>query len=286
MTSSLLDIFTNLEKHKNQNQIISGHRKQTAALKDIANHTKIDTVSTLPLSNSNMTLSSSFSNSSATPPKPSHVLSNKTKNILINTNAVSTFASSGGNNKMARSIEIDHLKNNRMRVNHVKLTRPITLLSEGEHQQQQHQIRLDLDQELLTKLNHNRIKVRLLIFVEDADGSRSNIFDSAKHTQTSQAVASLRESKKLSRSVINAGHNGKLNSSEASSLPSNKIQINKTGREQTGSSSRISNQAAQTSSPNSSSSTKLNNEMITRMVFGSFPMLVSNRTAIKVHSLK
>jgi hypothetical protein len=26
--------------------------------------------------------------------------------------------------------------------------------------------------------------------------------------------------------------------------------------------------------------------MITRMVFGSFPMLVSNRTAIKVHSLK
>jgi hypothetical protein len=33
-------------------------------------------------------------------------------------------------------------------------------------------------------------------------------------------------------------------------------------------------------------SSKLNNQMLTRMIFGSVPMIVTNRNAIKVHSMR
>lgn len=78
----------------------------------------------------------------------------------------------------------------------------------------------------------NKLKIRFLIFAEDSDGIRFNIFDSMPK----------------SSKPITPKTNATLSTSPISS--------------------------------------KLNNEMLTRMVFGSFPMVVSNRTAIKVHSLK
>ena len=93
---------------------------------------------------------------------------------------------------------------------------------------------------------HKRVKLRFLIFVEDSTGCRSNIFDSS-----SDACQSANPNN--SNSNINANSN--TNSSSKAKLKE-------------------------------ASSSKLNNEMITRMVFGSFPMVVSNRSAIKVHNLK
>ena len=110
--------------------------------------------------------------------------------------------------------------------------------------------------------NSKHVKIRFLLFVEDSSGHRSNIFDSTKAT-----VDRLRDS---SKSNVECG--------------------------------RFSPTSPSASSPNTSTTTcgggdgvcggggqapHLSNEMITRMVFGSFPMLVSNnRTAIKVHNLK
>ena len=72
-----------------------------------------------------------------------------------------------------------------------------------------------------------RLRLRLLVFVENPNGSRSSIFDSERN-----------KAPKLSRSAPSA----------------------------------------------TQPASKLDNEM--RMVFGSFPMKISNNTAIKVHSLK
>ena len=98
-----------------------------------------------------------------------------------------------------------------------------------------------------------KLKIRFLIFVEDAEGVRYNIFDSGKSSQL--------------KSTTSGKSNGQMNSPISSY--------------------NNSNQASSASNASTSPiSSKLNNEMLTRMVFGSFPMVVSNRTAIKVHSLK
>jgi hypothetical protein len=95
-----------------------------------------------------------------------------------------------------------------------------------------------------------RVKIRFLLFVEDSSGSRSNIFDSAK---------------------VNESQSSKTcNDSPSSPSQPPLTSLNTSGGQQ----------QQQHQSP------KLSNEMITRMVFGSFPMIVSNRTAIKVHNLK
>lgn len=103
-------------------------------------------------------------------------------------------------------------KENQMRRNNVdvKMSRPMSLKKSSA-----------------TDLASLRLRLRLLVFVENSDGSRSNIFDSERN-----------KTPKLSRSAPNSAQ----------------------------------------------SSSKLNNEM--KMVFGSFPMKISNNTAIKVHSLK
>jgi hypothetical protein len=255
MASSILDIFSSYNKPRD----LHSHRLASQTQESI----------------SKMTVSSSFSenvNTVSVPPLPN--LNTKTKNIQItNSN------NQGRNNvKMARSIEIDHLKNSRNRYNsHVKLNRPITLLNDDYYLR--HQLQNDFDRNFHENLLNGKIKIRLLVFVEDADGSRSNIFDSAKHTSSNINIngsLNSKELKKLPKSVLVNNHNSKA---EGSSLPTGKIPVNNgTNNSNSNSSSNNGSQA--------SSMTKLNNEMITRMVFGSFPMLVSNRTAIKVHSLK
>ena len=115
--------------------------------------------------------------------------------------------------------------------------------------------------------NNNNIKLRLLVFVEDSDGCRSNIFDSSKYIH----------SKTSSTNSQTTPNNSNLSSS------SNNTTINST----TACGGGVGGGCATLNSPSSPSTSKaLNTEMITRMVFGSFPMLVSTRTAIKVHSLK
>ena len=93
---------------------------------------------------------------------------------------------------------------------------------------------------------HQRVKLRFLIFVEDSTGCRSNIFDSSSDACQN---ANPNNSNSNINTNANTNSNSKAKFKEASS-------------------------------------SKLNNEMITRMVFGSFPMVVSNRSAIKVHNLK
>jgi hypothetical protein len=247
---------------------------------------------------SRMTLSSAYStnvdpdciDSSTTSSIPLHPSAARTKNILI--------ANSGGarnnalNKTMARSVEIEHLKNNRQNRNNnngssIKLARPISLVNNhasDDYPSQRSQFQSEFDRVFHDKLVNGRIKVRLLVFVEDADGSRSNIFDSAKHASINNNNSSnnalnlgSREIRRLSKSVMTNNHNNRADS--AGSLPNNNNNSNSAN------SNASSANGSQTSTA-STSATKLNNEMITRMVFGSFPMLVSNRTAIKVHSLK
>ncbi len=102
----------------------------------------------------------------------------------------------------------------------------------------------------------NKLKIRFLIFVEDSDGIRYQIFDSEKNTQITN----------LNNKQIKLQNNNNSSPTQSFSSPT-----------------ANSSTTTTTTSPISS---KLNNEMLTRMVFGSFPMVVSNRTAIKVHSLK
>lgn len=102
------------------------------------------------------------------------------------------------------------------------------------------------------------IRVRLLVFLEDCDGTRSVIFDSAKFSSSNNR--SSRHNHDNSSSV------GKMS----------------TGTKTTLSGVDISNNF----NKSSLSSTHLSNEMMIRMVFGSFPMKVSNNVAIKVHALK
>lgn len=99
----------------------------------------------------------------------------------------------------------------------------------------------------------NKLKIRFLIFVEDSDGIRYQIFDSEKNTQITN----------LNNKQIKLQNNNNSSPTQSFSSPT-----------------------ANSSTTTSPISSKLNNEMLTRMVFGSFPMVVSNRTAIKVHSLK
>ena len=104
------------------------------------------------------------------------------------------------------------------------------------------------------------IRVRLLVFLEDCDGTRSVIFDSAKFSSNHNR---------------SSRHNHDNNSS-------NSVGKMSTGTKTTSSGADISNNF----NKSSLSSTHLSNEMMIRMVFGSFPMKVSNNVAIKVHALK
>ena len=104
------------------------------------------------------------------------------------------------------------------------------------------------------------IRVRLLVFLEDCDGTRSVIFDSAKFSSSNHNRSSR--------------HNHDNNSSSVGKMS--------TGTKTTSSGADISNNF----NKSSLSSTHLSNEMMIRMVFGSFPMKVSNNVAIKVHALK
>ena len=95
------------------------------------------------------------------------------------------------------------------------------------------------------------LTIRFLIFIEDSEGARSNIFDSSRFVKKTNGNSSAF-----------SGSNWQLSSSSSSQ----KLNQGKTSE--------------------SSKEKTLNNQMLTRMVFGSFPMVVTNRTAIKVHSLK
>ena len=95
------------------------------------------------------------------------------------------------------------------------------------------------------------LTIRFLIFIEDSEGARSNIFDSSRFVK-----------KTNKNSSAFSGSNWQLSSS-SSSQKLNQGKASENSKEKT-----------------------LNNQMLTRMVFGSFPMVVTNRTAIKVHSLK
>jgi len=131
-------------------------------------------------------------------------------------------------------------------------------------------------------IKNDAVKVRLLVFVENAEGSRSNIFDSERYAQNMKSTNAISISQHYQQSQ-------QQSSSTSSSFGINKRKITQSAYKSANSSSPPSR--AQPKSGNNASSLasnkNLNNEMINRMVFGSFPMVVSsNRTAIKVHSLK
>lgn len=124
-------------------------------------------------------------------------------------------------------------------------------------------VKLKSDLNAVKASDKQQLKLRFLVFIEDADGSRFNIFDSAK-----SSITSSKSSQQIN--ITNGNSNAPnlvMNSSTPSAIKSTTI-------------------VSASSSSTSPISSKLNNEMLTRMVFGSFPMVVSNRTAIKVHSLK
>lgn len=126
----------------------------------------------------------------------------------------------------------------------------------------------------------NDLEIRFLLFIEDADGIRSNIFDSAKYQPRSPSAGQFHP--KNNNYHHNGSHNSSSLKSTNSSLPISSPAFNKNNN------LNISNAKLLAGSSNSSLNKQdnLNNEMLTRMVFGSSPMVVSNRTAIKVHSLK
>jgi hypothetical protein len=121
----------------------------------------------------------------------------------------------------------------------------------------------------LTATNQpNALEIRFLLFVEDADGIRSNIFDSSKYQAKSHGAQQS--------SALKATSNG--------SLPISSPAFNKNNSLNVGNAKLLAGSSNSSGSLNKQEN--LNNEMLTRMVFGSSPMVVSNRTAIKVHSLK
>ena len=99
-----------------------------------------------------------------------------------------------------------------------------------------------------TKHENNKfVKVRFLLFAEDSAGCRSNIFDSSQ------------------TSLLSSNNCADTNKSYKNmDLPSSPPQ------------------SSSTTTTLHGQSPKLNNDTITRMVFGSLPMVVSNRTAFKV----
>lgn len=143
-------------------------------------------------------------------------------------------------------------------------------------------------------IKNETVKVRLLVFVENAEGSRTNIFDSERYTQnmkSTNAISISQQNHQSQQQQQQPQHRQQQSFSTSSSFSINKRKISQSAFKSATSSSPPSQVRTQTKSGNNSSSLasnkNLNNEMINRMVFGSFPMVVSsNRTAIKVHSLK
>lgn len=130
----------------------------------------------------------------------------------------------------------------------------------------------------------NALEIRFLLFIEDSDGVRSNIFDSGKY-QPRSPIATRNNTNTSNNQFHHNHHNGSSHSSMKTtngSLPISSSAFNKNNN------LNISNAKllAGSSSSSLNKQENLNNEMLTRMVFGSSPMVVSNRTAIKVHSLK
>jgi hypothetical protein len=141
---------------------------------------------------------------------------------------------------------------------------------------------------------------RLLLFVENSSGERSIIFDSDKHRSllvnsnssggthsAENQLATTQQSQQKHQTRLKSNSNllstsTSTISTTASKTPTPSI-MNTTSRVFT-SPSGVSS-TSNSSSP-SSSSIKLTNEMLIRMVFGSSPMVFTNKTAIKVHSLK
>lgn len=127
--------------------------------------------------------------------------------------------------------------------------------------------------------DEDKVAVRLLIFVEDADGQRSNIFDSAKYAGAGPGAV---VNKRLSATAASATTSSSLTNSTLHSRPLDSAY----SRSFTARTSGAGTKPPSNNFNKDVLSSKLNNEMIIRMVFGSFPMKVSNNTAIKVHSLK
>ena len=120
-------------------------------------------------------------------------------------------------------------------------------------QQQQQQMSIN---------SNKKVSIRFILFYENSDATRSIIFDSAKYTSTNTSSAS-QTVQQTQRKTQNASFN------KSQSIPLDAPQKKNTK-----------------TAAYSPSSNKLNNDTLTKMVFGSFPMIVSNRNAIKVHSLR
>ena len=146
----------------------------------------------------------------------------------------------------------------------------------GYHQQQQQQHSVDTSNSSLNKsfttIAHDEhdVHIRMLIFVENSQGTRFKLFDSARPPFSAAAAAAAAGHKSAPSSATPA------TATAASQIPASKS----SQKPQSAAASPLNATAA-----TSTTEPKLSTEMITRMVFGSFPMVV-NRTAIKVHSLK
>ncbi len=113
--------------------------------------------------------------------------------------------------------------------------------------------------------------IRLLIFVEDTNAHRSNIFDSSKF------IKKTPYNNTNSSSGVNLTSNLNL---------SNNILITNSNKNHTNTTTSTTNNNKSLNNWSSNPNTKKKGLCLTDMVFGSSPMVVSNRTAIKVHNLK
>ena len=132
---------------------------------------------------------------------------------------------------------------------------------------------------MIGKREKQAIDVRLLIFVEDCDGTRSNIFDSGKYTPLSNAMANAAAAASSRPPIIQTKLQQQTTTTTTTTTTTSPPPSTNKQQQPVVVVSNNFNKSALSSS-------KLNNEMIMRMVFGSFPMKVSNNIAIKVHSLR
>ena len=108
----------------------------------------------------------------------------------------------------------------------------------------------------ITEQHAEKLSIRLILFLESSEGNRSTIFDTAKYSSSNASVNELNR----------RTSSGKPNLQSTPSIPLNAKKNHKVNH--------------------GSNSVKSNNDILNKMVFGSYPMVVSNRNAIKVHSLR
>lgn len=297
MASSILDILNNYANNKSNNGELGNERDLSVKRSGGSGITGISDHGIYSTSPSSTTTTNSTSSHFTKPTKTILINKKHSYDHHVTTDLFKTMYRSGGGNGR-------HGQQTRLQRPIVPSTPPPSSLPPQSHSPNSTNLNQSSSVTPSTSGN-NKIRVRLLVFAEDPSATRTNIFDSAKHQQQQQyqqqPPVSI-GSRKLSRSSMHGklnglsiGENTSCGSFDASkSLLTGKYHHHhkvEASSSYTASATKLTdstsslNRANSASSSTNNNNTKLNNEMILRMVFGSYPMHVSDRTAIKVHSL-